>query len=135
MAKAQTIIFTDPKPIQFRPWTTRDAHLRWLEAMLFHSADAPPNQDFTPQQRRVLGMFATRRAWSYGGIWEGLYGDLSECDQPTDKAHKVIIHHIKHHKTIKRAGIVIRTSYAQGYYVDETDQKKIRELLNGKKEQ
>ena len=80
------------------------------------------------KSRQIIGLLMKRPLGTKEYIWAALYGDKPEADQPT--CSQIIAQHVcRTNRVLKQYGIVIKTEYSIGYYLDKDDKKRLTALL------
>jgi DNA-binding response OmpR family regulator len=88
----------------------------------------------TTSERKLLGAIHKRRGRvaTKDILFEALYGDRPECDQPHAKTVEVLMSKLR--GKVAPLGIVIRTEYGSGYFMDAFDRLRLAGLLDDTQE-
>lgn len=78
---------------------------------------------------QLLGLLMARTFVSHQSAYEALYGDRSECDQPTTNIIAVTVCWLR--KGLKPYDIFIENKWSEGFFISESNKAKLRALIEG----
>jgi hypothetical protein len=80
-----------------------------------------------PMSQKCLGLLLTRTFCDRAALYAVLYGARPECDQPDSRIIDVYILSVR--RALADHGIKLHTVYGRGWYLDDADKYKLREMM------
>jgi hypothetical protein len=81
----------------------------------------------TSTEAKMVSFLSRRQLASLSEIYDALYCERSECDQPNPRSVSSIIHQAR--RKLDKFGISIQTQFASGYFLSKQDKEKLEAIM------